>query len=75
MARSNALLRKSTGTPRFSEQQECPLRGHERFMRERSATLIPTLSLGEGEGAVSIPSPPKGEGQGEGPLTTRRTRS
>ena len=28
---------------------------------EESATLTPTLSLGEGEGAMSIPSPPQGE--------------
>jgi len=30
-------------------------------MREDSATLTPTLSLGEGEGGVLVPSPPEGE--------------
>jgi hypothetical protein len=30
-------------------------------MRERIATLTPTLSLAEGEGGVSTPSPPEGE--------------
>ena len=32
-----------------------------RIIRERGATLTPTLALGEGEGAVPIPSPPEGE--------------
>ena len=31
-----------------------------RIMHESSATLTPTLSLGEGEGAALIPSPPEG---------------
>jgi hypothetical protein len=32
-----------------------------RIIRERGATLTPTLSLSEGEGVISMPSPPEGE--------------